>query len=254
MESTYGDRSHDDAEVVERFARAVSQTIGGGGMVVIPAFAVDRTELVLRLLGQLVEVGRVPDVPVYVDSPMALAALGVYRRAIREGWDEVRPELHGEDKPFTAGRLIEVRSVEESRDLAEREEPAIVISASGMATGGRILHHLKARLPDARNCVILVGYQSLGTRGRRLLEGVRVLKMFGQYVPVRAEIVDLTGFSVHADRGELIEWARRARHRPDIAFVVHGDPGASESMRDALERELDWTAVVPRNLERVRLA
>ena len=254
MESTYGDRNHDDAEVVERFARAVSLTIGGGGTVVIPAFAVDRTELVLRLLGQLAEAGRVPEVPVYVDSPMALAALGVYRRAIREGWDEIRPELHGEDKPFTAGRLIEVRSVEESRDLTEREEPAIVISASGMATGGRILHHLTARLPSPRNCVILVGYQSLGTRGRRLLEGTRVLKMFGRYVPVRAEIVDLTGFSVHADRGELIDWARRARHRPDIGFVVHGDPDASESIRDALEGELDWTAVVPQNLERVRLA
>ena len=254
IESTYGDRSHDDTEVVERFAGAVSRTIGAGGTVLIPAFAVDRTELILRLLGQLAEARRVPEVPVYVDSPMASAALGVYRRAIREGWDEIRPELHGEDKPLTAGRLIEVRSVEESRELTQSEGPAIVISASGMATGGRVLHHLAARLPNTRNCVILVGYQGLGTRGRRLLEGVRVLKMLGQYVPVRAEIVDLTGFSVHADRGELVEWARRARKRPDIGFVVHGDPDASASLRDALERKLDWTAVVPQNLERVRLA
>jgi metallo-beta-lactamase family protein len=253
IESTYGDRSHDDVDVAERFARAVSLTIGRGGMVVIPAFAVDRTELILRLLDQLAEAGRVPRVPVYVDSPMASAALGVYRRAILEGWDEIRPELLGDDEPFSAGQLIEVRSVEESRELTLSEDPAIVVSASGMATGGRILHHLAARLPDARNSVILVGYQSEGTRGRRLLEGVRTLKMLGRYVPVRAEIVDLTGFSVHADREELIDWARRARRRPDTGFVVHGEREASDALRESLESELDWTAVVPRNLERVRL-
>jgi len=128
-----------------------------------------------------------------------------------------------------------------------------VISASGMATGGRVLHHLAARLPDPKNSVILVGYQSVGTRGRRLLEGCHALKMLGRYVPVRAEIVDLCSFSVHADRSELLAWAASAPRKPDLAFVVHGEEEASQSLRDALEAQLGWTAVVPRNLERVRI-
>lgn len=253
IESTYGDRVHEDEEVVERFVGTIVETIGRGGVVVIPAFAVDRTEVVLRLLGELVKAGRVPDVPVYVDSPMALAALEVYRRAIAEGWEEIRPELHREDAVFSSGGLVEVRDVAESRDLAASTDPAIIVSASGMATGGRVLHHLAARLPNERNSVILVGYQAAGTRGRRMLQGTRVLKMLGQYVPVRARIVDLSAFSVHADQRELLAWARRAPQQPDIAFVVHGEPEAAESLRGTLERELGWTAVVPQHMERVRL-
>jgi len=254
MESTYGDREHDDESTVDDFVDAIVRTIGGGGVVVIPAFAVDRTELVLRLLGQLRGAGRIPAAPIYVDSPMALAALDIYRRAIREGWEGIQPELRGDDRPFTAHPVFEVRDVAESRELVESDEAAIVISASGMATGGRVLHHLAARLPDPRNCVILVGYQSAGTRGRKLLDGARVLKMLGRYVPVRARIVDLCNFSVHADRSELLAWAGSAKRRPEVAFVVHGEPDASLALRDQLEASLDWTAVVPRNLERVRLA
>jgi metallo-beta-lactamase family protein len=253
MESTYGDRSHEDEAVSERFAEAIIRTVGGGGVAVIPAFAVDRTELVLRLLGQLIAAGRVPDAPVYVDSPMALAALSIYRSAIREGWEDVRPELHGETDPFDAGQLIEIQDVEASRELTENDGAAIVISASGMATGGRVLHHLAARLPDPRNSVILVGYQAAGTRGRHLLQGCHVLKMLGRYVPVRARVVDLSAFSVHADRDELLAWAGHAPKRPDMAFVVHGEPDSAESLRSGLEEELDWTAIVPHHLERVRL-
>jgi metallo-beta-lactamase family protein len=210
--------------------------------------------VILRLLGELVRAGRVPEVPVYVDSPMALAALELYKRAIAEGWEEIRPELHGDEQPFSSGELVEVRDVGESRDLAASTDPAIIVSASGMATGGRVLHHLVARLPDDRNSVILVGYQAAGTRGRRLLQGTRVLKMLGQYVPVRARIVDLSAFSVHADQSELLAWARQAPEQPDIAFVVHGEPEGAESLRGILERELDWTAVVPQHLERIRLS
>ncbi len=251
IESTYGNRTHSDDDWVDRFADAVTRTIEAGGTVLIPAFAVDRTELILRRLAQLERAGRIPQAPVYVDSPMALAALEVYRRAILEGWGEIRPELHGKDEPFATAELIEVRDVEASKTLTASRDPAIVIAASGMATGGRVLHHLAARLPDARNCVMLVGYQAAGTRGRRLLEGASALKMLGRYVPVRAAVVDLTALSVHADRTELLAWAARAEPRPKVAFVVHGEPEAAGALREALEAELDFTAVVPRQLERV---
>jgi len=253
IESTYGNRTHEDEAVIDRFANVVSRTIGNGGTVLIPAFAVDRTEVLLRLLEQLVRAGRIPETPIYVDSPMALAALKTYRLAIQEGWEEIRPELHGKEQPFSAGQLVEVRDVEESKKLTASSDAAIVISASGMATGGRVLHHLAARLPDSRNCVILAGFQAAGTRGRNLLEGARTLKLLGRYIPVRAEIVNLTALSVHADRDELIAWAGSAARKPELSFVVHGEPDASESLREALETQLGFPAVVPRQQERIRL-
>jgi metallo-beta-lactamase family protein len=253
VESTYGDREHEVADPSETLADAVLRTSDRGGVVVIPAFAVDRTELVLHHLRRLTDEGRVPHMPVYVDSPMALAALAVYRRAVVEGWPEIRRELRGRARPFDPGDLREVRSVDASKALRDVDGPAIIVSASGMATGGRVLHHLEQRLPDPRHTVVLVGYQAVGTRGRRLLSGERSLKMHGRYVPVRAEIVDLSGFSVHADRGEILGWLRQAPRAPSVCFVVHGEPEASASLRDAIARELGWNAVVPAYLERVRL-
>jgi metallo-beta-lactamase family protein len=230
----------------------VSRTIAAGGVAVIPAFAVDRTELVLRLIRQLVDAGRIPDAPIFVDSPMALAALEVYRQAIGEGWPEIRPELRGQDQPFSTGDLSEVRTVDESRRLVERKGPAIVISASGMATGGRVLHHLSARLPDHRNSVILVGYQSVGTGGRILLDGTSALKLLGRYVAVRARIHDLSGLSVHADREGLVDWIASSARPPEAVFVVHGEEAASIALQGAIADRLDVAAVVPHDLERVR--
>jgi metallo-beta-lactamase family protein len=253
IESTYGNRTHEDEAVIERFVAAISRTIGNGGTVLIPAFAVDRTEVLLRLLEQLVRAGRIPETPIYVDSPMALAALKSYHLAIQEGWEEIRPELRGKEQPFSAGQLVEVRDVEKSKQLTQSSDPAIVISASGMATGGRVLHHLAARLPDSRNCVILTGYQAAGTRGRHLLEGARTLKLLGRYIPVRAKIENLTALSVHADRDELLAWAGSAVRKPGISFVVHGEPDASEALREALETQLDIPAVVPKQQERICL-
>jgi metallo-beta-lactamase family protein len=253
VESTYGDRDHAGADDAETLAQALRRTSDRGGVVVIPAFAVDRTELVLHHLRRLTDEGRVPRMPVYVDSPMALAALAVYRRAVAEGWPEIRPELRGTPRPFDPGDLREVRSVDGSKALRDVSGPAVIVSASGMATGGRVLHHLEQRLPDPRHSVVLVGYQALGTRGRRLLSGESSLKLHGRYVPVRAEIVDLSCFSVHADRGEILDWLRQAPTAPAVCFVVHGEPEASASLRDAIVRELGWNAVVPTYLERVRL-
>jgi len=185
---------------------------------------------------------------------MALAALEVYRRALDEQWSEIRPEFRGHSELLVPPGLDEVRSIAESRELQGLSGPAVIVSASGMATGGRVLHHLAARLPDSRNAVVLVGFQAAGTRGRHLLAGAHTLKMLGRYVPVRAEVVDLSGFSVHADRGELIAWLGRAPRAPETLFVVHGEPEASAALRRAAEDTLGWPAVVPRDLECVRLS
>ncbi|MDX1648866.1 MAG: MBL fold metallo-hydrolase RNA specificity domain-containing protein, partial [Myxococcota bacterium] len=226
-------------------------TAARGGVLVIPAFAVDRTEIVLLALARLRDAGRIPEIPVHVDSPMALAALRVYRQALAEGWEEVRPDMVGRADPFGGRDLHEVRDVAASKAVGRRSGPFVVVSASGMATGGRVLHHLRARLPDARNAVALVGFQPRGTRGRRLLEGERAVKMLGRYVPVRAEIVDLGGFSVHADGAELADWVGRMTQPPGVVYVVHGEAAASEALAGRLAAQ-GVAAVVARDGERVR--
>jgi metallo-beta-lactamase family protein len=247
VESTYGDRAHPERDL-SRLADAITRTVRRGGSVLIPAFAVDRTEVLLQALYELRSTGAIPDVPVVVDSPMAMRALEVYRSAFRAGTPDARP---------AAARFLEpsqvqvLATVEESRGVNSPEFPTIVISASGMATGGRVLHHLRHQLPDPRNTVLLVGYQAYGTRGRTLLEGARALKMFGQYVPVRAEVVDLQGFSVHADADELLEWLGRLDQPPRLCLVNHGEPQACARLRDRIDDELGWTAVVPRDGERL---
>jgi metallo-beta-lactamase family protein len=254
VESTYGERTHRELpELEEALASAVSRTAARGGVCVIPAFAVDRTELVLNALQRLVEEDRIPDLPVFVDSPMALAALEVYRRALQGGSEDVRPELRGRPPRFDRLQLREVRTVEASKEIQRLRGPFIVVSASGMATGGRVLHHLRARLPDRRNSVLLVGYQARGTRGWRLQNGERALKMLGRYVPVEAEIVDLGGFSVHADADELVAWLASAPEPPGVLYVVHGEPASADALASSVVRELGWPAVVPRHGERVRV-
>lgn len=255
VESTYGDRrhDHDDDASLALFEQALVRTIARRGIVIIPSFAVDRTEVVLFHLNRLVRAGRVPAVPVYVDSPMALAALKLYRAAAERGGEEMRPEIVARSEVFDPASVTEVRSVEESIALNALKGPAIIISASGMATGGRVLHHLAHRLPDPANTVILVGYQADGTRGRRLLNGEPQLKMLGRYVRVKAEVVNVQAFSVHADQGELVGWLRMAPRPPKTVYVVHGDPAAAEALRAAIVRELGWNASVARHLQTVPL-
>lgn len=251
MESTYGNRAHDDTEARERLCDALNRTVRRGGTAVIPAFAVDRTEVVLQLLAGLRAEGALPEVPIYVDSPMALAALRVYEAAIREARPDVRPGLPAE--PFDAGNVIEVRDVEDSKAIDRSAFPSIVVSASGMATGGRVLHHLARRLPDPRNAVILAGFQAEGTRGRRLLRGERAVKMLGRYVPVRAEVVDATGLSVHADREELVDWLATAPRPPESVYVVHGEPDAANGLVERIGERLGIAPIAPTFGERVTL-
>jgi metallo-beta-lactamase family protein len=253
VESTYGNRQHEDMVSLQRFEDAIRRAAARGGMVVIPSFAVDRTEVILFHLRRLIQAKRVPNLPVYVDSPMALAALEVYRQALASSSVELNSAIQQIDDPFDPGRLIEARSVTQSMAINEQHSSSIIISASGMATGGRVLHHLANRLPDHRNIVLLVGFQAEGTRGRLLLEGVRSIKMLGRYVPVRAEVINVPAFSIHADQTETLNWLRSTPREPDMVFVVHGEQEAAAALHEKIETELGWTAAIPRQLEQVRL-
>lgn len=254
-ESTYGDRLHDDEGALEAFAAAIRRTAARGGTVVIPAFAVDRTEVVLFRLHELLGAGRIPELPVFVDSPMALSALEVYRRALARGSPDVRAGV----RAWNAGDVLGLRDVREARDVERSKEidrqdyPSIVISASGMATGGRVLHHLACRLPDPRNTIVLVGFQAVQTRGRLLAEGARELKLLGRYVPVAAEVVSLPSFSVHADRDELVAWIATAQPAPEHVYLVHGEAETAEKLKGTIAERLGLHVTVPRLGERIRL-
>jgi len=252
MESTYGNRRHEEQAGRTHFTQVLTRTLARGGTVVIPAFALDRTEVVLHELAELRRTGRLPAaVPVYVDSPMALAALDVYRDAVLTRAPELRPEVTAagtaalNPEPFLA-----VRSLQESVDLSRAGGPAVIVSASGMATGGRVLHHLRRVLPDPRNAVVVVGFAAQGTRARDLVDGAEALKMFGEYVPVRATVADVPHFSAHADAAQIIDWLRDAP-APHTTYLVHGEPAAAEALRTRIDRTLGWTAVVPRSGEHV---
>ncbi len=251
VESTYGDRVHPE-EAAETLAVTVRRTVARGGVVLMPAFAVDRTPMLLHVIADLVLRERIPDVPVFVDSPMALAALDVYRDAIGSHDPQLRPELLDGRIPVMPPKLRLASTRDASERLNSPRDPCILISASGMATGGRVLHHLKHQLPNTRNTVVLTGFQVPGTRGRTLADGARAVKIHGRYVPVRAEVVSIDGFSAHADADELVAWVGRVPH-PEAVYVVHGEPHASETLATRLRDELGCLAITPRFGERVRL-
>jgi len=251
IESTYGDEEHSEVDPEQQLGDAIRRVVDRAGVAVIPAFAVDRTEVILFHLKRLVEAGKIPSLPIYADSPMALASLEIYRSAIREGDSQIRPELRDDPDVLRPDNLSEARTVEASKAIREVRGPAMIISASGMATGGRVLHHLAQRLPDPRNSIIFVGFQPAGTRGRALIDGQREAKLLGRHVPVKSEIVDLSHFSVHADRSELLDWLRAAPNEPDTVYVVHGEARAASALRDAVQDRLGWCAVVPKYRERV---
>lgn len=254
IESTYGDRVHEDVtKGLDELAEAITRTLRRRGTVVIPAFAVDRTEVLLKALRDLQDQQRIPLAPIHVDSPMALATLKIYTDAIDAGEAEFRTEItaRGSDL-LDLPNLHEARTPQESMEL-DRGGPQIIVSASGMAAGGRVVHHLKALLPDGRNSVILVGFQAAGTLGRILMDGAAQVKIHGQYVKVRAEVVSIPVFSVHGDSDELMGWLKSAGKVPNTVFVVHGELGSSELFAHRVSRELDVAAVVPKPGERVRV-
>jgi len=251
VESTYGGQAHHPRHA-EDIAAPIRETIARGGSVLIPAFAVDRTPVLLMVLRELIRTGELPSIPVYVDSPMALAALDVYREAVREGGTEIRRRVHEMHfDPFDPGELHAVHSAEESKRLNEPHEPSIIISASGMATGGRVVHHLQHMAPDPKNLILLPGFQVPGTRGASLLDGATALKMYGEYVPVRAKVLGFSEFSAHADANDLISWLRTTPREPKTCYVVHGEPPSAQALASQIQSQLGWCAVMPRYAERV---
>lgn len=250
IESTYGDEDHADLDPEDQIAVAIGHVVRRNGVLVIPAFAVDRTEVVIFYLDRLIASGRVPDLPILVDSPMASSALEVYREEARHGSPELRPEHHGREL-FERLNLTEVRSVDQSKALNARSGPMVIVSSSGMATGGRVIHHLAHRIGDPDNAVLLVGFQAPGTRGEALRSGVTNLKMLGQYHPVRAPVFEVA-LSAHADQTELLDWLESAES-PWAVFVNHGEASAAQTLAEEIENRLGLNAAIPSNGERVRL-
>ncbi|MDP1851674.1 MAG: MBL fold metallo-hydrolase [Candidatus Planktophila sp.] len=246
-ESTYGDRVHDTT--AESFANEINAGIKRGGKILIPAFAVDRTEVILMALRALIEEKKIPSLPIYVDSPMAIAALELYRRAIAENSQEIRPGVSQQwsnQDPFDAGALKQLATTEDSKSLKDQEGIGVLIAASGMSSGGRVVHHLKNLLPDEKNTVILVGFQASGTRGRQLEDGQKAVKIHGGWIPVNAHICKVESFSVHADSDELILWLGQIS-KPTNTFIVHGEADSQATMKSRIEKELGWKATIPKS-------
>ena len=246
VESTYGNREHPKTDIAQELGAIVRDTIGRGGSVLMPSFAVGRAQALLLVLQRLKARGEIPpDLPVFLDSPMAIEATALYRRHARL----LRIA------PSEAARLCDgVRSVataQQSIRLVQRRYryPAVIVSASGMATGGRVLHHLKAMAPDPRHHVVFPGFQVGGSRGAHLVAGAREVKIHGEYVPVRAQVSQLEGFSGHADAGEILDWLRQMPRAPEQTFVVHGEPDAADAMRMRIKDELGWRVRVPQHGE-----
>ena len=278
VESTYGNRVHPEDDDGAQLADIVASTAARGGRVIIPAFAIGRVEELIYWLKRLEEQKRIPVLPVFVDSPMALEALSRYQQRVGELDPEMHPEA-GDDKAphgpadhedgsderqrharherqicvFCTERFRTITTAAESRQLTQSKMPAIVISASGMATGGRVLHHLKAALPDSRNTVLFVGYQAQGTRGRRLVDGEKTVKIHGELIPVQARIDLVESMSAHADSNEILRWLGGFTKPPRLTFIVHGEPVAMEALSGSIAIRLGWQARMPQHGETVQL-
>lgn len=252
VESTYGDRDHTDDDTGEQLADFVRDTAARGGKLVIPSFAIGRVEELLYWLRQLEEARKIPVLPVYVDSPMASKALQYYSARLTELDPDVRPD-YAQVKAFATARFQTVSSPQQSKELTASRKSAIVISSSGMATGGRVLHHLKAVLPDEKNTVLFVGYQAAGTRGRKLVDGAREVRMHGQEVPVHARIGRIDSMSAHADRGEILRWLGGMGQAPKRLCLVHGEPEPMDAFKALVEQRLGWAAHTPGHGETIEI-
>jgi metallo-beta-lactamase family protein len=245
VESTYGDRRHPTGDPRAALVEEIRAGLGRGGVIVIPAFAVDRTQELLYLLHEAAVEGELPAIPTWLDSPMGIEATMLYSRFQGEHDAEMRQYLAERSNPIVPATLGVTPTASESRKLNDLAGPAIIISASGMATGGRILHHLKLRLPGPENTVLFAGYQAQGTRGRDLVDGAAEVTIHGQDVPVRARVAQLSGLSAHADAEELVLWLSRREREPDRVVLVHGEIAAQRAFAERLERTLGWPSEIP---------
>ncbi len=278
VESTYGNRVHPPDDDGAQLADVITRTAARGGRVIVPAFAIGRVEELLYWVKRLEEAKRIPVLPVFVDSPMAIEALHRYQQRLAELDPDLQPEVRDEKAPhgaadhedavqarqrharherqlcaFCTERFRTIGSPAESKQLTQSKMPAIVISASGMATGGRVLHHLKAGLPDGRNTVLFVGYQAEGTRGRQLVDGLKAVKIHGEMIPVHAEIALVESMSAHADSDEILRWLGGFTRPPRLTFIVHGEPVAMEALIATIHGRLGWPTKMPAHGETVVL-
>jgi metallo-beta-lactamase family protein len=248
VESTYGDRSHGDSDPAEDLAVAVRRTAARRGVLLVPTFAVGRAQTLLYLVQKLKADKTIPDIPVFVNSPMAIDVTDLFCR------HRVDHKLDPATCRATCHAATMVSTVEDSRALNERSGPMMILSASGMLTGGRILHHLKAFAPDPRNTILLVGYQAAGTRGAALQNGARTLRVHGREVDVGAEVVTMSNLSAHADAGEILTWLRGFESAPQRTFITHGEPAAASALKLRIERELGWKCELPKYRQLVHLS
>jgi metallo-beta-lactamase family protein len=251
MESTYGNRSHPHDDVRPHLAKIISQTVQRGGSVVVPAFAVERTQKFLFLLKELMEANQIPRVPVFIDSPMAIKAVEIFMKYADEFNEEARELVKKYGSPLSWQGFHFAPKQEDSRKINEMRYPCIIVSSSGMVTGGRILHHLLLRLPDPRNQVLFIGFQAPGTRGEIIKSGAKSVRIFSEVVPIRAQVAALEQFSDHADTEELLNWLRTFKAPPKKTFLVHGEPPASSRLQQAIAGELGWNVNVAHWLEKV---
>ncbi|WP_116137709.1 MBL fold metallo-hydrolase RNA specificity domain-containing protein [Trinickia diaoshuihuensis] len=247
VESTYGDRLHDTADPLDELEALFTRTFKHGGTVLIPSFAVGRAQSILRYISILKATGRMANVPVFLDSPMAVSVTELYRRHLTEH------RLTISETDAIGKAAVMVRTVDQSKEISSRRGPMVVIAGSGMATGGRVLHHLKAFAPDSRNAIALVGYQAAGTRGAALAQHAPAIKLHGEYVPVRASVESISSLSAHADYAEMLDWLGKLARAPARTFVTHGEPAAADALRRRIGEQLHWPCEVPAYLETVEL-
>jgi metallo-beta-lactamase family protein len=248
VESTYGDRQHEPVDVQSRFAELICAAHARGGTIVVPTFAVGRAQLLMLLVARMKAAGQIPDLAVYLDSPMAIDATPLFTRFAGEhrlSSQECRQMCH-------AAQLV--HTADASRELDNSPVPKLILAGSGMATGGRVIHHLKAFAPDPRNLILLAGFQAAGTRGASLAAAAHTIRIHGQDIPVRAEVVQLPALSAHADAAGLIGWMKQMPQPPKTTFITHGEPAASDALRQRVERELGWHVLVPEHRDYATLS
>lgn len=246
MESTYGDRDHVDTDWDSRLAEIINETVERRGNVVIPAFAVGRTQVILYYLNRLHKAGRIPNIPVIIDSPLAIAATDIFRRSVKFFDKEATDILKSEGDPLSLPQLQMSRTAEESRQINFLDEPAIIISASGMADAGRILHHLKHNLWRPESSVLFVGFQAQGSLGRRIIDGAKKVRIMGEEIGVKAHIYNLDGLSAHADRDEMMKWLECFQTKPANIFLVHGEPASAQALEGILAEKMQLSSYTPR--------
>ena len=253
MESTYGNRQHPTDDPLPLMAALIKQTVERGGSVIVPAFAVERTQKFVFMLKELMESGQAPRVPVYCDSPMAIKAVEIFLKHTEEYSDQTRQLIQKFGSPLQWPGFTFALTSEDSKRINNSRVPSIIISSSGMVTGGRILHHLAQRLPDPRNTVLFIGFQAPGTRGFTIKSGAPEVKIFGEIVPIRAQITAFEQFSDHADTPELLEWLHTFPQKPSATYLVHGEPSASSQLRNAMTKELGWNVQVAQWMGKVEV-